>query len=82
MVSRGGRPDLAEDLTLAAVECPVLLIVGGEDHLVIDLNKKTFEKIKGHKEFNIVKGASHLFEEEGTLEKVTELAVNWFKKWL
>ncbi len=82
VVSRGGRPDLAEDSTLACVECPVLLLVGGDDHLVIDLNKNTFEKIKGPKEFNIVKGATHLFEEEGTLEKAAELAVEWFKRFV
>lgn len=83
VVSRGGRPDLTEDATLDCVECPVLLIVGGDDHLVIDLNKNTFEKIKGEqKEFNIVKGASHLFEEPGTLEKVAELASDWFKRFV
>jgi len=82
VVSRGGRPDLTKNATLACVESPVLLIVGGDDHIVIDLNKKAYEKIKGPKEFNIVKGASHLFEEEGTLEKATELAAAWFKKFV
>ncbi len=80
LVSRGGRPDLAEEDLLEKLETPVLLIVGGLDHLVIELNRNCFEKINGQKEFTIVKGASHLFEEPGTLEKASELAANWFKK--
>lgn len=83
VVSRGGRPDLTQDSTLLCVECPVLLIVGGDDRLVIDLNKSSYEKIHSKvKEFNIIKGASHLFEEEGTLEQVAMLAVDWFRRYL
>lgn len=82
VVSRGGRPDLADESTLKQIESPVLLIVGGDDHLVIELNKSVFERIKGEKAFNIIKGASHLFEEPGTLEKAAELAAEWFKKFV
>ena len=83
VVSRGGRPDLTEDSTLAQVECPVLLIVGGDDDVVIDFNKKAFKKIgSAKKELSIVEGATHLFEEPGKLEEVADLAVEWFKKWL
>ncbi len=79
IVSRGGRPDLAEDY-LENVKVPVLLIVGGNDHLVINLNKKAMEKIKSKKELKIVPGASHLFEEPGTLDQVADLSIEWFKQ--
>lgn len=79
VVSRGGRPDLAGD-ALPKVECPVLLIVGGLDKEVIELNEQAYKKLGGVKKIEIVEEATHLFEEPGTLEKVTELAVSWFTK--
>jgi len=79
VVSRGGRPDLAEEI-LDQVESPVLLIVGGNDHIVINLNKKAMKKIKSRNELKIVPGASHLFEEPGTLDEVADLSIEWFKK--
>jgi pimeloyl-ACP methyl ester carboxylesterase len=79
VVSRGGRPDLA-DGALAKVKAPTLLIVGGEDEAVIDLNKKAFAQLQLaiDKKLTIVPGASHLFEEAGTLEYAAELARDWF----
>jgi dienelactone hydrolase len=77
VVSRGGRPDLAMD-SLPLVKSPTLLIVGGHDELVIDLNRKAYEKIAAEKEMVIVPGATHLFEEPGALEEVAQLAVRWF----
>jgi len=83
VVSRGGRPDLTQDSTLAQVECPVLLIVGGDDDVVINFNKKAFQKIGSNiKELSIVEGATHLFEEPGKLDEVADMAVEWFKKFL
>lgn len=79
VVSRGGRPDLAGE-ALEKVKCPVLLIVGGLDTEVIELNEEAYKKLGGVKKMEIVEGATHLFEEPGTLEKVTEFAVNWFKE--
>ena len=81
VVSRGGRPDLAED-KLPAVKAATLLIVGGDDPAVRDLNEKAFAKLGGHRELVIVPGASHLFEEPGKLEEVAELAGKWFDKYL
>lgn len=78
VVSRGGRPDLAMD-SLAAVRSPTLLIIGGRDDLVIELNRKAYEKITAEKEMVIVPGATHLFEEPGALEEVAQLAARWFK---
>lgn len=81
VVSRGGRPDLAlRELSL--VTAPVQLIVGGDDPVVIELNKKAFSKICSPKEFIIIKGATHLFEEPGKLEEVAENASRWFRKYL
>jgi len=77
IVSRGGRPDLALDY-LPQVQAPTLLIVGGEDQPVIPLNEAAFQQLHCTKELLIVPGASHLFEEPGTLEKVSELARAWF----
>lgn len=77
VVSRGGRPDLA-GATLGRVRAPVLLIVGGADDLVIDLNREALERLQGTKELAIVPGATHLFEEEGALEEVARLAAGWF----
>jgi putative phosphoribosyl transferase len=77
VVSRGGRPDLAGD-ALASVISPVLLIVGGLDTEVIGLNRGAFERLTSEKKLVIVQGATHLFEEPGTLEKVADLAGEWF----
>lgn len=81
MVSRGGRPDLAED-SLVSVQCPVLLLVGGLDTQVIELNEGALKKINGPKRMEIIPGASHLFEEVGKLEIVTNYAAEWFLKYL
>lgn len=81
VVSRGGRPDLAKEV-LKNVQAPTLLIVGGNDDVVIKLNKEAYELIKAEKELSIVPGASHLFEEKGALEKVANLAAAWFRKHL
>lgn len=81
IVSRGGRPDLA-DRYLTRVVAPTLLIVGGLDDVVIELNRKAYAMMKCVKEMVIVPGATHLFEEPGTLEKVSSLAAEWFTKYL
>ncbi|HBG46199.1 MAG TPA: hydrolase [Deltaproteobacteria bacterium] len=81
VVSRGGRPDLAMG-ALAGVKSPTLLIIGGKDDLVIDLNRLAYEKLKVDKEMVIVPGATHLFEEPGALEEVANLAARWFQKYL
>lgn len=81
VVSRGGRPDLAKE-ALIRVWAPTLLIVGGNDEGVIELNKEAFELLKGEKELKIIPGASHLFEEPGTLEEVAKLAKEWFRRYL
>ena len=81
VVSRGGRPDLAGE-ALSRVRVPVLLIVGGMDHLVIDLNRKAYKLLGGEKEVVIVPGATHLFEEPGALNEVARLAARWFKRHL
>jgi len=77
IVSRGGRPDLVTDI-ISEVKAPVLLIVGSLDEYVLELNRKAFSLIKSKKELEVVKGATHLFEEPGTLEKVAELSSKWF----
>jgi len=77
VVSRGGRPDLAE--SLSAVRAPTLLIVGGEDGPVIQLNELAFHALSCEKRMEIVPGATHLFEEEGALKRVSELARDWFR---
>jgi len=79
VVSRGGRPDLVLD-KLHLVTAPTLLIVGGYDGPVIELNQKAFERLGSEKEFQIVPGASHLFEESGKLEIVAQAAIGWFNK--
>lgn len=81
VVSRGGRPDLAGPV-LPRVKAPTLLIVGGEDHPVIALNRQAFGQLKGEKRLWIVPGATHLFEEPGTLEQVAGLAAQWFAEHL
>jgi putative phosphoribosyl transferase len=78
VVSRGGRPDLAGPVALASVTAPTLLIVGGADHGVIELNEQAFEHLQCERRLAIVPGATHLFEERGTLEQVAELAAEWF----
>ena len=78
VVSRGGRPDLAGPVALAAVTAPTLLIVGGADHGVIELNEDSLAHLTCDKRMAIVEGATHLFEEKGALEAVAELAASWF----
>lgn len=78
LVSRGGRPDLAGAETLAAVRTPSLLVVGGEDHGVIELNQHAYNLMHCEKRLAIVPGATHLFEEPGTLNEVAMLAASWF----
>jgi putative phosphoribosyl transferase len=80
VVSRGGRPDLAEE-ALTEVEAATLLIVGGEDQQVIELNKKAFATLHCVKKLEIIPGATHLFEEPGALDKVAHLADAWFKRY-
>jgi dienelactone hydrolase len=81
IVSRGGRPDLAEK-ALKHVKAPTLLIVGGDDYIVIQLNQQAYNVIKAEKELRIIPGASHLFEEPGALEQVARLAAEWFRQHL
>lgn len=81
VVSRGGRPDLAQEI-LPLVKAPTLLIVGGYDVQVIDLNRKAFALLQCEKELEIVEGATHLFEEYGKMETVAALAEDWFAKHL
>jgi predicted alpha/beta-hydrolase family hydrolase len=81
VVSRGGRPDLAAD-ALTRVRSPTLLIVGGFDEPVIRLNKEALALLRCEKELRIVPGATHLFEEPGTLEEVARLAGEWFGRHL
>jgi len=81
VVSRGGRPDLAMDY-LESVKAPTLLIIGGLDTDVIELNKEAYRKLRCIKELVIVEGATHLFEEDGKMDQVAELASAWFKKYL
>jgi putative phosphoribosyl transferase len=81
VVSRGGRPDLAGD-ALRSVRQPTLLIVGGRDDLVIQLNRGAVDALGGDRRLEIVPGASHLFEEPGTLGRVAELARDWFVRHL
>jgi putative phosphoribosyl transferase len=81
VVSRGGRPDLASAI-LPKITIPVLLIVGSRDDDVVALNEKAFALLTGEKKLKIIEGATHLFEEEGALEKVAEEAINWFQKYL
>src|SRR5436853_1602784 len=81
VVSRGGRPDLAGD-ALPKVQSPTLLIVGGLDYPVIEMNRAAFARLPCEKEMKIVPGATHLFEEPGTLEQVANLAAEWFQKHL
>ena len=81
VVSRGGRPDLAGD-ALGYVRAPTLLIVGGHDLQVIDLNEDAMNRLQCEKQLRIVPGATHLFEKPGALEKVADLARDWFENHL
>jgi dienelactone hydrolase len=81
VVSRGGRPDLAGE-ALARVKAPTLLIVGGHDQPVIELNREAMRQMRGRVELEIVPGATHLFEEPGTLDHVADLAASWFARYL
>lgn len=81
VVSRGGRPDLA-DRYLSQVTAPTLLIVGGADTVVIELNQKAYEILLCEKKYEIVPRATHLFEEPGALDQVANLASQWFVKFL
>jgi putative phosphoribosyl transferase len=77
VVSRGGRPDLAGE-ALPKVQAPTLLIVGGNDDIVIELNEQARDRMRCEAKLEIVPGATHLFEEPGALEKVAKLASDWF----
>ena len=81
VVSRGGRPDLAGD-ALSQVQSATLLVVGGLDYRVIEMNRAALARLRCEKEMKIVPGATHLFEEPGTLEQVADVAAEWFQKHL
>ena len=81
VVSRGGRADLAAE-ALDAVMAPTLLIVGGRDDVVVQLNRAASARLKGSKDLRIVPGATHLFEEPGALDQVAQLARDWFVRYL
>jgi pimeloyl-ACP methyl ester carboxylesterase len=78
VVSRGGRPDLAGE-ALDLVQAPTLLIVGGADTLVLDINQEALEEMRCDKRLVVIPGATHLFEESGALEEVARLAGEWFE---
>jgi putative phosphoribosyl transferase len=77
VVSRGGRPDLARE-RLPRVRCPTLLVVGGADDVVLDLNRQALARLRAEAALEVVPGATHLFEEPGALEAVADLAERWF----
>ncbi|MBI2856694.1 MAG: dienelactone hydrolase family protein [Chloroflexi bacterium] len=79
VVARGGRPDLAS-AALPGVKAPTLLIVGGRDPFVLDVNRKALERLQTEKKLVVVPGATHLFEEPGALDEVARLAKEWFAK--
>lgn len=81
IVSRGGRPDLADPF-LERVKAPTLLIVGGHDELVLRLNRLAYAKLRDRKELLVIPGATHLFEEPGTLKSVADAAAQWFTQHL
>jgi putative phosphoribosyl transferase len=81
IVSRGGRPDLAW-AALARVQAPTLLIVGGRDEVVIELNQRAYARLHAAKQLVIIPGATHLFEEPGALSEVARLAAEWFIRYL
>lgn len=82
VVSRGGRPDLAGASDLKQVNCPTLLLVGGLDDVVIKLNQQAYAQLHCLKQLVIVPGATHLFDEPGTLEEVAHHAALWFNQYL
>jgi dienelactone hydrolase len=82
VVSRGGRPDLVNAATLSRVTAPTLFIVGGLDDVVIQLNRDAYQHLHCDKAFEIVPGATHLFEEPGTLDVVARIASGWFQEHL
>jgi putative phosphoribosyl transferase len=82
VVARGGRPDLVDRATLARLQAPVLLIVGGADHEVLELNRGAWANMPESAELIVVPGATHLFEEPNALELVAQLAADWFVSWL
>jgi putative phosphoribosyl transferase len=82
VVSRGGRPDLTSEQALQKMSAPTLLLVGGLDGGVIDLNQLAYDQLRCEKEMVIVPGATHLFEEPGTLEEVARRAADWFARHL
>jgi len=81
VVSRGGRPDLAND-KLLHLDSPTLLIVGSEDNMVVDLNRQAYSQIRCEKKMELVPGATHLFQEPGALEQVARLSTHWFNSHL
>jgi putative phosphoribosyl transferase len=81
IVARGGRPDLARE-SLALVTAPTLLIVGGNDGVVVDLNREAYNLLRCQRQLDIVPGATHLFSESGALEEVARLARVWFLRYL
>ena len=81
VVSRGGRPDLAGE-ALARLRAPTLLIVGGRDDVVLDLNREALDRMTAYARLQIVPGATHLFEEAGAMEEVVRLALDWFESHL
>jgi len=81
VVSRGGRADLA-GASLDSVAVPTLLIVGGLDEVVLQLNREAFERLKGPRELHVVEGATHLFPEPGALDRVAQVARDWFVRYL
>jgi dienelactone hydrolase len=81
VVSRGGRPDMADE-ALSRVVAPTLLIVGGSDEAIVRLNEEALGRLQCVKELKIVPGATHLFEEPGKLEEVARLAADWFQRHL
>jgi len=81
VVSRGGRPDLAGE-ALCAVSAPTLMIVGGNDRAVLELNEQAQRQMLGETVLEVVPGAGHLFEERGAIERVVLLARTWFRRWI
>lgn len=82
MVSRGGRPDLASTEALARVACPTLLLVGSRDEDVLELNRQAASHMRCPHRLSIIPGATHFFEEPGTLEAVARQAADWFEQYL
>ncbi|MBL8246375.1 MAG: dienelactone hydrolase family protein [Rhodanobacteraceae bacterium] len=82
VVSRGGRPDLADDKSLRALGAPTLLIVGGDDIEVLRLNRAAQAQMHAPAEIAVIPGATHLFPEPGALERVADLAARWYQRWM